>query len=79
MASPVSYPSKPDQDWPWYVKAYYSEGHPRHPGEEAFVSRHRSEVSRDMEVKAARARPEIGRIETGRRFLIDLNPKSPKK
>lgn len=58
-----------DPYWPWFVKAFYPNG------EEAIATRHKTEASRDMEIQAARTRPDIGRIETGYRYLVDLNPK----
>lgn len=43
--------------WQFEVQAYYREG-----GGLAFITRHSSEVSKQIEVQAAQSRPEIGRV-----------------
>lgn len=51
--------------WDWQVTCYYGEKAkpPQVPGELAIQTVHVGESSRDMEVAAARSRPEIGVID----------------
>lgn len=44
-------------NWDFEVTGYYKDGG------RAFITVHKGEHSKDMEVSAARSRPEIGRVE----------------
>lgn len=54
--------------WDWQVTCYYSDKAqpPRVPGELAIQTVHVGEASRDVEIAAARSRPEIGTIDVVR-------------
>lgn len=51
-------------NWKWRVTCYYGSGAepPRTPGQIAIQTVHADDVSRDMEVAAAKGRNDIGRI-----------------
>ncbi len=57
------------QEFPWYVRAFYGKNvePPKAPGMLAFETKHGSEASREAEIKAARSRPDIGKVYWGRR------------
>ncbi len=53
------------EGWLFAVRGYYGPDAkpPRREGDVAFETRHRSESSRDIEILAAKSRPDIGRVE----------------
>lgn len=55
-------------EYPWYVRAFYDTNvkPPKVPGKMAFETKHRSEASRDAEIKVARSRSDIGKVYWGR-------------
>lgn len=55
------------REFPWYVKCYYADHveHPKVPGALAIETKHGSESSRDMEIKAAESRDDIGVVAWG--------------
>lgn len=51
--------------WKWQVTCYYASDvqPPKQPGELAIQTVHKDDVSKDMEVRAARDRADIGHID----------------
>lgn len=52
-------------DWIWKVRCYYNESvkRPKQPGALAIETIHKSDHSKNMEVAAAEARSDLGKIE----------------
>lgn len=50
--------------WDWVVRAYYADdvAPPKTPGALAFETVHKGDVSKDMEVSAAKSRADIGTV-----------------
>lgn len=60
-------------EYPWYVRCYFANNvkHPKTPGALAIETKHKTEASRDMEIRAAESRDDIGDVVWGRRGLIN--------
>lgn len=58
------------KEFPYFVRAYYADNvkRPKHPGELAIETKHRTLESQAMEVSAAESRKDIGRVEKGARW-----------
>lgn len=56
-------------EYPWYVKCHYAEhvGWPKVPGALAIETKHATEHSRDLEIRAADFNDDIGEVIWGRR------------
>lgn len=52
-------------NWKYVVREYYADDvkPPKQPGELAIETVHTTESSRDMEIEAARSRPDIGEVD----------------
>jgi hypothetical protein len=51
-------------DWKWQVSCYYNDSvrSPKQPGALAISTRHKTDASKDIEVKAAESRDDIGAV-----------------
>lgn len=54
--------------WDWVVRCYYADDvkPPKKPGDLAIETVHKGDVSKDMEVAVAKARPDIGVVDVMR-------------
>lgn len=61
-----------DDEWPWYVRAYYADDvePPKRPGALAFETKHKTETGMRLDIEGATDRDDIDVVEYGRRHRL---------